>query len=280
MNENKNNDHIVKPELVDINKVQKGNVNPTLNQERANIVSASIQANQAIDEKKAKEVNNTIQNGKHNKASYVLIVLFLIVVIGCVLIGVYSLSKYLMEDTEKTTTTPTTTKMSEEKRFKSYLNDGTKVRKYQSAHYILLLGKYNVDLKEKKNYYLLLQTDENGILSKKDGTYTVNEDEILLDNEKFTFNESGINYGGEVLATKDTEMKYYQYQDSGISYLLLINGTIKGEYAQFIISTPNNTEVLSGPYTETKENIQFLTFDFKKTSEGIVYQNYTLKMYS
>lgn len=279
MNDNKNNENIVKPELVNLNKVPVGNENPTLNQERANIVSASIQANKAIDEKKAKEVNNTIKNGKHNKAWYTLVVLFFLGVTAVCLFGVYSLSKYLMKDTDESKTT-TTTKISDLSHFLNYLKDGTKVRKYQSEHYILLLGKDNLDLNQKKNYYLLLQTGENGILNKKDGTYTISEDGVLLDGNKYTFDEKGISYQGEVLASKDSEMKYYQYQDNEKSYFLLINGTIKGEYAQFIVSSTNQTQVMSGVYTETKDSIKFLNYEFKKNNEGIIYQNYTLKMYS
>ena len=49
-NQDNRENNIVNPELVDLNKIQVDKQDNMLNRERSNIVSASIQANNAIDE--------------------------------------------------------------------------------------------------------------------------------------------------------------------------------------------------------------------------------------
>ena len=80
-NQDNRENNIVNPELVDLNKVQVENQDNMLNRERSNIVSASIQANNAIDEKKALDVNNEIKIKKVNPIVKILVIIFAFILI-------------------------------------------------------------------------------------------------------------------------------------------------------------------------------------------------------
>lgn len=253
-----------------------------LNRERENIVEATIQANTSIDEEKALTVNDQIKVKKRNKFVIFLSVLFAIIVLIASSFGIYKLTHKIMTyDDEPTTTTTTTTKLSELVRFENYLNNTDKVRKFASANYILMLSPYGYDLKDNKNYYLLLNISDNALINAKYGTYTLNEGILKLDDIELNYNESGISYNNESMRTYDTEMKYYQYKDNNKSYLLIINGTLRNEYALFIESDINNTTVKSIGYKETLESITLNDSTvFAKVNDNVTYNNYTLKMYS
>ena len=75
-NQDNRENNIVNPELVDLNKVQVDKQDNMLNRERSNIVSASIQANNAIDEKKALDVNNEINIIRVNRILIILVIIF------------------------------------------------------------------------------------------------------------------------------------------------------------------------------------------------------------
>ena len=85
-NQDNRENNIVNPELVDLNKVQVNNQDNMLNRERSNIVSASIQANNAIDEKKALDVNNEIKLKKVNPIVKILVIIFAFILAG---IGIF-----------------------------------------------------------------------------------------------------------------------------------------------------------------------------------------------
>ena len=93
-NNQNNNDNIVTPTQVNLNNVQVDpNQDNFLNRERENIVSATIQANQAIDKTQAKEVNNEFKIKKNNSLVATLIIgigLIVAVVLG---VGVVKLMK-------------------------------------------------------------------------------------------------------------------------------------------------------------------------------------------
>ena len=140
MNDNNNqNKNYVTPEKVDLTKVEINQENKgALNRERDNIISTSIQANEAIDEKSAAVVNNTIKVKKRNPFVSLLIGLFFISIAGILAyFGFRLLEDYIKKDDAKYTTTTTTTK--KVNFFENYTYDETKLRKYQNENSILIL---------------------------------------------------------------------------------------------------------------------------------------------
>lgn len=252
-----------------------------LNRERDNIVAATIDANAAIDEKKALDVNNQIKHKKTNKFVIFLAVLFALVVIIAAGYGIVKLTNKAMTYGDETTTTSTTTKQSEKSKLLSYLNDETKIRKFQSDNYILVLCPSGIDLTvANRKYYILLNISDNGLLNAKYGAYTLNEGVLKLDNQEIPIGDNGITYNNESLKIFDTEMKYYQYKDSTRSYLLFINGTLKNEQ-YFFLESATTTNVKLGTYKETIDSITLNDNRvFTKVNNDVTYNNYTLKMYS
>jgi len=252
-----------------------------LNRERDNIVAATIYANAAIDEKKALDVNNQIKHKKTNKFVIFLAVLFALVVIIAAGYGIVKLTNKAMTYGDETTTTSTTTKQSEKSKLLSYLNDETKIRKFQSDNYILVLCPSGIDLTvANRKYYILLNISDNGLLNAKYGAYTLNEGVLKLDNQEIPIGDNGITYNNESLKIFDTEMKYYQYKDSTRSYLLFINGTLKNEQ-YFFLESATTTNVKLGTYKETIDSITLNDNRvFTKVNNDVTYNNYTLKMYS
>ena len=246
-----------------------------LNRERDNIVAATIDANAAIDEKKALDVNNQIKHKKTNKFVIFLAVLFALVVIIAAGYGIVKLTNKAMTYGDETTTTSTTTKQSEKS------NDETKIRKFQSDNYILVLCPSGIDLTvANRKYYVLLNISDNGLLNAKYGAYTLNEGVLKLDNQEMPIGDNGITYNNESLKIFDTEMKYYQYKDSTRSYLLFINGTLKNEQ-YFFLESATTTNVKIGTYKETIDSITLNDNRvFTKVNNDVTYNNYTLKMYS
>ena len=263
------------------NSVVNNQADTMLNRERDNIVAATIDANAAIDEKKALDVNNQIKQKKVNKFVIFLAVLFAIVIIIVAGFGIVKLTNKAMTYGDESTTTSTTTKQSEQSKFLSYLNDQTKIRKFQGDNYILVLCPSGLDLTSaKKDYYILLNISSNGLLNAKYGTYILNEGVLKLDNQDISIGENAITYNNESLKIFDTEMKYYLYKDNTRSYLLYINGTLKNEQ-YFFIDSSTMTNVKLGSYTETLDSITLNDNTvFTKVNNDVTYNNYTLKMYS
>lgn len=263
------------------NNVVQPQADTMLNRERDNIVAATIDANAAIDEKKALDVNNQIKNKKVNKFVIFLAVLFAIIVIVVAGYGIVKLTNKAMTYGDEPTTTSTTTKQSEESKFLGYLNDETKIRKFQGDNYILVLCPSGIDLTSaNRKYYILLNTSTNGLLNAKYGSYTLNEGVLKLDNQETPIGDNGITYNNESLKIYDTEMKYYQYKDNTRSYLLFINGTLKNEQ-YFFVDSSTTTNVKLGTYKETLDSITLNDNTvFAKVNNDVTYNNYTLKMYS
>lgn len=263
------------------NNVVQPQADTMLNRERDNIVAATIDANASIDEKKALDVNNQIKNKKVNKFVIFLAVLFAIIVIVVAGYGIVKLTNKAMTYGDEPTTSSTTTKQSEESKFLSYLNDETKIRKFQGDNYILVLCPSGIDLTSaNRKYYIILNTSANGLLNAKYGSYTLNEGVLKLDNQETPIGDNGITYNNESLKIYDTEMKYYQYKDNTRSYLLFINGTLKNEQ-YFFVDSSTTTNVKLGTYKETLDSITLNDNTvFAKVNNDVTYNNYTLKMYS
>lgn len=251
-NQNKPNNNYVIPTKVDLDKVNVNNQDNALNRERDNIISASIQANQAINEKQAKTVNNTIKLKKRNPFVSLLIGVFFIGIAGALTYGVYLLtSNYLKKEEEKYTTTTTTT--ARVNYFQNYITNFKTLRKFQNENTILLLLP---DLAGGLKRYIMVNTSENGIISETYGTYNIVNGELSLvgqDNtyKSLTVGESSLESATLNLDMYDQEIKYYVVNNPEIEQMLIINGTLANEFACLV-----NNEVFSFfKYTETYDAI-------------------------
>lgn len=251
-NQNKPNNNYVIPTKVDLDKVTVNNQDNALNRERDNIISASIQANQAINEKQAKTVNNTIKLKKRNPFVSLLIGVFFIGIAGALTYGVYLLtSNYLKKEEEKYTTTTTTT--ARVNYFQNYITNFKTLRKFQNENTILLLLP---DLAGGLKRYIMVNTSENGIISETYGTYNIVNGELSLvgqDNtyKSLTVGESSLESATLNLDMYDQEIKYYVVNNPEIEQMLIINGTLANEFACLV-----NNEVFSFyKYTETYDAI-------------------------
>lgn len=256
MNNNNQNNNYVNPEKVDLNKVNLNEASDILNRERTNIISATLQANNSINESEVKTVNNAIKVKKKNPFINALIILLCLVIGGAL---VFLLTKYSIKyiNGEKTSTTTTTTIETLHSRVSAYLNNMESVRKFENSERIILLLPSNYDLVNNNNYYLSINRDSNSILNEEYGTYSINDDVLIFteSQEKFVITEGGISSGNSILNIFDSEYKYYYFNDGQSANLLLINGTLKAETSLYLTSNNSLTNVSISRYVETLENI-------------------------
>lgn len=263
---NENNNNIVKPQLVDLNAVQVNNSDNLLSRERDNIVSASIQANQAINKEMATEVNNQIHidSSINPKKKIVIILSIAILIAGA--ISSFVLFSDLLKPEEKIEKTTTTINMNNE--FNKHLKDSNSVRKYENDKYVLLI------LPEKFNSYVLLN---KGFISYSSGNVQINDREILLINpvdsstNNITIGDTYLTFMDSKLTYNDSEFKYY-YNDNE---LLVINATANMEGAYYI----NLNSSVSGVSTfiETNTDITLSSGDiYTKTGDTINHNGNTL----
>lgn len=255
-NNNQNNNNYVNPEKVDLNKANLNEASDILNRERTNIISATLQANNSINESEVKTVNNAIKVKKKNPFINALIILLCLVIGGAL---VFLLTKYSIKyiNGEKTSTTTTTTIETLHSRVSAYLNNMESVRKFENSERIILLLPSNYDLVNNNNYYLSINRDSNSILNEEYGTYSINDDVLIFteSQEKFVITEGGISSGNSILNIFDSEYKYYYFNDGQSANLLLINGTLKAETSLYLTSNNSLTNVSISRYVETLENI-------------------------
>lgn len=233
-NQNNNNNNYVTPEKVDLSKVTVNQNDNMLNRERDNIVSATIQANQAINTNQARDVNNAIKVKKHNPIISFIIVITLFALAGFLsYLGYRLISKYITtSDAKYTTTTTTTTKANP---FPKYVYNREIARKFQNDNMVLILAPTQKDFSYR---YILFTKNDAGIIHKEEGAYDLKNSSLGLNSTDgnyrlFTVNDNYLFCDGIELEMADTEMKYYQYQDDASSKLLLINGAIKYELAYY-----------------------------------------------
>lgn len=233
-NDNKQNNYVT-PEQVDLSKVNVPAGNGALNRERDNIISATIQANDAINEGEAKVVNNAIKIKKHNPIITFLIALIAISLAGGgAYLGYKLMDDYLVTQENKTTTTTTTTK--EVNHVSLYTNNRNKVRKYQNDDTILILTPKISGLVDT---YIYLKKNADGILSQEIGTYNINEETLDLignngEHHVFVISNKGLVTDGVILNMYDSEMKYYTYTNESTAELLILNATLNSEIAYYV----------------------------------------------
>lgn len=269
--------NIVAPTAVDLSKVQVNNDDTMINRERDNIVSATIQANAAIDKDKAKDVNNQIKVKKFSPVQITLIVVLGAVLIIAIAFGVVKLANKAMtfDDKEKTTTTTTSILQGEE----AYLKRTTTIRKFQNDNYILLLSPANVDMKDNNLYYMYLKYSKDGILEEETGIYVINDNKITLTSKmnsvkEFELNQEGLVSGDIILTKFDAEMKYYQFKSEYLTKTLIVNGTLKNERALWIRSAKEGSTYQLNTVVENDTTITFGGSDvFTKKEMNIIHNN-------
>lgn len=287
MYNNDNEKNIVTPEKVDLNKVQVNNNDNMLNRERDNIVSATIQANRAIDKDKARNVNDSIKVKKMNPVVMFFSVTAVLLIAALFSVIVLQGVKKAMTFDDVSTSTTTTTKQSEKNIQIAYLNDFLKVRKYQSSTQVLLLSPKSYDMVNNKYFYMLITLGEKEPKSIEYGTYFVKGDTVKLEghNEKtikeLSLTENGLTLNNDLLKKFDTEMKYYQYQGTSEKEILIINGTLYNEYALYITTNSSITEYNIYDFEETKEYIKLENgYTFTKDGMNVLKDNKTYNLTS
>lgn len=279
-NNNNNNNNYVEPKSVDLNNANLNEASDILNRERTNIVSATLQANSAINTEEAKVVNNTIKVKKKNPLINALIILTSLVIGGVLIFFAIKYSKEFIDSGEKKTTTTTTTRLNMHTRVFNYLSDLTKVRKFETSSRILFLLPEKFDLVNNSLYYFSIEKNENSIIKESYGTYTIVDEALVLDtNEKFAITEGGISYNDIILNIYDDEYKYYYSKSDEYNSLLLINGTLRCETSLYLTSDPISTNIVMSSYQEDQNAIILNNgMVFNKVDKSLVNNNNSLTL--
>lgn len=255
-NENNNNNNYVAPKSVDLNKANLDEASDILNRERTNIVSATLQANSAINVQEAKEVNNAIKVKKKNPIVNALIVLICLAIGGILIFFVIKYSKEFIDSGENKTTTTTTTSLNLHTKVFNYLNDLTKVRKFETSSRILFLLPEDLDIVNNNLYYFSIDKNETSVINQSYGTYTIVDESLVLDtNELFNITEGGISNNNVILNIYDDEYKYYYSKSEGYNSLLLINGTLRCETSLYLTSDAISTNIIVSNFQEDQNAI-------------------------
>lgn len=255
-NENNNSNNYVAPKSVDLNNADLSKASDILNRERTNIVSATLQANSAINVEDAKVVNNAIKVKKKNPLINALIVIISLIVGGALIFFVLKYSKEFIDKGEEPTTTTTTTRLNMHTKVLNYLTDLSKVRKFETSSRILFLLPGNFDLVNNSLYYFSIDKNEASVINQTYGTYTIVDEALVLDNnERFEITEGGISQNDIILNIYDDEYKYYYSKNEGYNSLLLINGTLKCETSLYLTSDTISTNIIMSSYQETQDSI-------------------------
>lgn len=250
---NKQNNYVT-PEQVDLSKVEVDQTNKgALNRERDNIISATIQANNAINERDAKVVNNAIKVKKRNPIVTFLIGLIAVALAGGgAYLGYKLMDDYLKSEENKTTTTTTTTQAINH--VAVYTNNRNKVRKYQNDDTILILTPKISGLLDT---YIYLKKNNDGIISQELGSYNISDEVIELignngEHHVYVISNKGLVTDGVILSMYDSEMKYYTYTNETTAELLVLNATLNSEVAYYV-----STNGVNGlfKFTETNDAI-------------------------
>jgi hypothetical protein len=273
-NNEKHENNYVAPTSVDLNKANLNEASDILNRERTNIVSATLQANNAIDEKSVGTVNNAIKVRKKNPIINALIVIICLLIGGFLIYVVLKYSKmYISSDN---TTTTTTTSLTMTSKVSTYLNDLSKVRKFETSTNIIFLLPENYDLVNNNLYYLYIEKNSTEITFSKYGTYTLENDELTLVDldAKFVITEGGISSDNLILNVFDDEYKYYYNKTNENTNLLLINGNPNSSIALYLTSNGISTNIITSSYEETSDSINLTDVGiFTKENNNLLIDN-------
>lgn len=281
MNNNKENNYVA-PTKVNLDNANLDQASDILNRERTNIVSATLQANNAIDESQAKTVNNAIKVQKRNPFFSALIVIICLAVAAVLIFYILKYTKKFV-DYEEPTTTTTTTKLTMHSKVANYLKDTSKVRKFETSNKIIFLLPKDYDKVNNNLYYFYINKDNTGVVNSSYGTYTIVGEDLTLNdkNEKFVITEGGISYNNIILNIFDSEYKYYYSKSEQLNSLLLINGTPNSEISLYLTSNSVNTNIIVSEFTESDDGIYLSHGEtFNKVPKGLVINGANLTLSS
>ena len=196
-NQDNRENNIVNPELVDLNKVQVNNQDNMLNRERSNIVSASIQANNAIDEKKALDVNNEIKLKKVNPIVKILVIIFAFILAGIGIFYAMKLVNKIMTYDDPVTTTTTQTITTPTSKIANYTNNTNIIRDTEFKAYMNKEKNKILIINGTPKYEYAMYISNDIIVSSK---FSETEDNISLETgEVFTKNNMMVTINNDIL---------------------------------------------------------------------------------
>lgn len=273
-NNNNQNNNYVKPQNVDLSNVNidKSNEN-ALNRERDNIIKASVQVNNSVNETQAKIVNNTIKVKKRNPIVSFLIGAFFITIAGVLAyFGFRLLRTYITYDDAKHTTTTTTTQ--KVNYFANYTYDTTKLRRFQNDSSILFIMPSGTSSKAR---YIYVEYSSDGSLKEESGTYNIKDRTITLVSDNATqkiydIESSNLKSGDTYLNMSDQEYKYYSNKSGDTESILIVNASVNKTFAYFY-DTNNNI------FTNFKETTSSIDLEngmlFTKSGNDLIYNGLT-----
>ena len=284
INDRNDSHNVVQPTQLNTNVVHVKTKDTILGRERSNIVNATIQANQNIDEKQAQRINNKYQVAEEKTQMQKFLIgvgAVMAVLVGLILI--FKLIKFVGDSTvapeDKTTTVETTTALSPYQRAVGYANSTGKIRRYSSSNQVLFLlqyGKFTGD--SNSGVFILANISQDNVAINK-GTYNIVTNTIQLkeNNTVFRYNvvDDGLSSGNAILNIDDNEYKIYANDKE----MLIVNGTMDHNFGVYINESVDNSKTIYGNSVETRDYIKVGTATFNKTDEGNVRYGNSLLSY-
>ncbi len=276
INDRNDSHNVVAPTELNTRVVQintHSNKETILGRERANIVNATLQANNQLDEKKAQQINNKYNIEEKTQMQKFLTGVAIFMVIAVALILLFRGIK-LLGDTAKeltATTTTTTTTQSVANRILTYTTNNTIIRKFTDSARVLILLPHGLctDQQSKGLYIYTTQTNENLYVTK--GTYRALGGKLQLvsdNNELITFviGDDGLQSEDVLLKMNSNEIKYYSRDGE----VFVVNGTANRNFAVYIGGDPNSLTFTYGKSNEDDKTIVIgdNKLTAKKTPDG------------
>jgi len=284
INDRNDSHNVVQPTQLNTNVVHVKTGDTILGRERSNIVNATIQANQNIDEKQALRINNKYQVAEEKTQMQKFLIgtgAVMAVLVGLILI--FKVIKFIGDTAvppeSKTTTVEATTTLSPLQRSMAYANSTNRIRRYSSQNQILFLlqaGKFTDD--DKNGVFILADISQDNVSIHK-GTYNVVTSTIQLNENKVIYKysvvDAGVSTGNNTLRIDDNEYKVYANDKE----MLIVNGTMDHNFGFYINESIDNNNTIYGNSVETRDYIKVGTATFNKTDEGNVRYGNSLLSY-
>ena len=139
---------------------------------------------------------------------------------------------------------------------KNYLSVTNTARKFSSKDYTIIFGPYGYNLKNNKDYYLLIDSRNSDKVTYSYGTYVQESNHIDLDNgEKVYISDDGLRYNDSTLSIDKENFDYYTYKDEESRYLIIRNTKKNLNYLLYVNTRKNSITVMNDSYTESDDYI-------------------------
>ena len=139
---------------------------------------------------------------------------------------------------------------------KNYLNVTNTARKFSNKEMTIIFGPYGYNLKNNKDYYLLIDSRNPEKVAYSYGTYVQESNHIELSNgDKLYISDDGLRYDDEILSIDKDNFEYYTYKDEDDRYLLIKNTKKNLNYILYINTRKNSITVMNDSYTESDDYI-------------------------